>query len=101
VVVPLAATPETGPVVSYADTRAFALQAAATGLDSLWLCDHLLYWARNQPTQGIWEAWTILSTRAEATTQAELGTLVLGMPVQTVGPERGVYIEAWPAGETP
>jgi hypothetical protein len=80
VVVPLGATPETGQVVHYADTRAFALQAAATGFDSLWLYDHLLYRAPNQPTQGIWEAWTILSALAEATTQVELGTLVLCTP---------------------
>jgi probable F420-dependent oxidoreductase len=80
VVVPLAARPETGHVVRYADTRAFALQAAATGFDSLWLYDHLLYRAPNQPTHGIWEAWTILSALAEATTQIELGTLVLCTP---------------------
>jgi hypothetical protein len=35
VVVPLEARPETGHVVRYADTRAFALQATATGFDSL------------------------------------------------------------------
>jgi probable F420-dependent oxidoreductase len=80
VVVPLEATPETGHVVPYADTRAFALQAAATGFDSLWLFDHLLHRAPNQPTRGIWEAWTILSALAEATTQVDLGTLVLCTP---------------------
>ena len=47
VVVPLEARPETGHVVRYADIRAFALQAAATGFDSLWLYDHLLYRAPN------------------------------------------------------
>src|ERR671938_862468 len=80
VVVPLDAAPETGHVVRYADTRAFALQAAATGFDSLWLYDHLLYRAPHQPTHGIWEAWTVLSALAEATTQVELATVVLCTP---------------------
>jgi hypothetical protein len=73
VVVPLEARPETGHVVRYVDARAFAQQAAATGFDSLWLYDHLLYRAPKQPTHGIWEAWTILSALAEATVQLELG----------------------------
>jgi probable F420-dependent oxidoreductase len=80
VVVPLEATPATGHVVRYADTRAFALQATAAGFDSLWLYDHLLYRAPNQPTQGIWEALTVLSALAEATKQVKLGTLVLCTP---------------------
>jgi hypothetical protein len=35
VVVPLEARPQAGHIVRYADTRAFALQATATGFDSL------------------------------------------------------------------
>ena len=80
VVVPIETAPETGQVVPYAETRAFALQAEAAGFDAIWLYDHLLYRAPDQPTEGIWEAWTVLSALATVTTRVELGTLVLCTP---------------------
>lgn len=80
VVVPLEADPQTGQVVPYAETRAFALQAEAAGFDSIWLYDHLLFRFPGRPTEGIWEAWTVYSALAEATSRVELGTLVLCMP---------------------
>ena len=56
------------------------MKAEAVGFDSLWLYDHLLYRAPDQPTEGSWETWTILSALAEATTRVELGTRVLCTP---------------------
>ncbi len=61
---------------SYQKTREFAQQAEEAGFDSLWLYDHLLYRPEGGNTIGIWECWTFLSALAEATSKAELGTLV-------------------------
>jgi len=43
----------------------------------IWVYDHLLYRFPEQPTGGIWEAWTMLVALAEATERVELGTIVL------------------------
>lgn len=61
----------------YASIRANALQAEASGLDSIWIYDHLLYHFPDKEPQGVWEGWTIASALAEATNRVELGTLVL------------------------
>jgi probable F420-dependent oxidoreductase len=80
VVVPMAEG-DAGPgVPPYADIRAFAQQAEAGGLDSVWVFDHLLFRAPGQPTAGIHEAWTLLSALAEATRRVALGQLVLAVP---------------------
>jgi len=82
VVLPLETDVETGHVVEYAETRAFAMRAEAAGFDSIWIFDHLLYRYPNKPTAGTWEAWTTLAALAEATTRVELGTLVLCNPMR-------------------
>lgn len=61
---------------SYGELRDFALHAEARGFDSLWLVDHLLFRAPEQPTRGFWECWTMLSALAAATERITLGTLV-------------------------
>lgn len=67
----------------WSDLRALAQTAEAVGFDALWVADHFLY--RNTPTErmtpdgesrGLWEAWTLLSGLAAATTRLELGPLV-------------------------
>jgi alkanesulfonate monooxygenase SsuD/methylene tetrahydromethanopterin reductase-like flavin-dependent oxidoreductase (luciferase family) len=62
----------------YAEIRDLAQGVEESGLDSVWLFDHLLF-RRGDPveTEGIWESWTMLSALAEATARVEIGTIVL------------------------
>lgn len=76
-VLPLAEDLSRGHQAGYAEIRALALHAEAGGFDALWLYDHFLYREPDQPTQGMWEVWTVLSALAEATQRIELGALVI------------------------
>jgi alkanesulfonate monooxygenase SsuD/methylene tetrahydromethanopterin reductase-like flavin-dependent oxidoreductase (luciferase family) len=67
----------TGRVFGYRELRGFALTAEASGLDSIWIYDHLVFHFPGKEKAGVWEAWTILSGLAEATKRVELGTLVI------------------------
>jgi len=81
VTVPLAyGDTEDGRAPAFAETLAFAQRAEAVGLDSIWVYDHLLYRFGENPTAGIWECWSVLAALAEATTQVQLGTLVMCVP---------------------
>jgi alkanesulfonate monooxygenase SsuD/methylene tetrahydromethanopterin reductase-like flavin-dependent oxidoreductase (luciferase family) len=46
------------------------------GYDSIWLGDHLLYRDPDGSTRAPWEAWSLLSALAVATSRVELGPLV-------------------------
>ena len=53
-------------VAPYPEIRELALQAESSGLDSIWVYDHLLFRADGR-TSGIHEGWTMLAALAEAT----------------------------------
>lgn len=63
------------------DVRAFAQDAEAAGVDSLWIADHFVWrgdpWGRDPIGHyGSWEAWTTLAGLSLATSRVNLGTLV-------------------------
>ena len=63
--------------LGWRDLRAWARQAEALGLDSLWVFDHLLSREPGEPDAGLHEAWTVLTATAAATERVALGALVM------------------------
>lgn len=66
-----------GKTPTFREIQELALTAERVGVDSLWVCDHLLYRFPGQEEQGIWEVFTILSALAAVTTRITLGTIVV------------------------
>ena len=76
VVLPMSLSDGPGQVPTWPQVRAFGQHAEAVGLDSVWVCDHLLSGPSDDRTEGIHEGWTILAALAASTRRAELGQLV-------------------------
>jgi len=66
-----------GRVTTFAETREFAAIAEQSGLDSIWVFDHLLFRFPPEPDEGPHEAWTTLSALAPVVPRVELGALVM------------------------
>ena len=75
----------------FAAMRDLARLTDDSGLDSIWVADHLFFLNDNGEARGAWESMSILGALAEATTRVELGPLVL------CGPFRNAGMMAWTA----
>ena len=73
VVVPMSLSDGPGQVPTWPQVHSFGQHAEVVGLDSVWVCDHLL---SGPPEEGIHEGWTILAALAASTRHLELGQLV-------------------------
>jgi probable F420-dependent oxidoreductase len=80
VVIPSGPDDGAGGTFDWPHVRRVAETAEAAGFDSIWVYDHLLFRFADEPTQGIHEAWTILTALAVATQRVELGAIVFAMP---------------------
>jgi probable F420-dependent oxidoreductase len=66
-----------GRTPSFEGVVAQARAVEDAGLDSIWVCDHLLsHPSDEEPAEGILEAWTLLAGLAARTSRVELGQLV-------------------------
>jgi alkanesulfonate monooxygenase SsuD/methylene tetrahydromethanopterin reductase-like flavin-dependent oxidoreductase (luciferase family) len=77
VVVPMSSSDGPGQMPTWPQVRAFAEHAEAVGLDSVWVCDHLLSGPPDDSAEGIHEGWTIPAALAASTRRVELGQLVM------------------------
>jgi len=73
---PMSMSDGPGRMTGWQDVCDLALYAESAGLDSVWICDHLVSEPPDRPPEAILEAWTILSALAASTRRVSVGTLV-------------------------
>ena len=74
---PLIANQGVTGAASWRDLLAMTQRAENLGFDSVWVPDHLIFRHPGEETTGVWEAMSMLTALAAATSRIELGPLVL------------------------
>jgi alkanesulfonate monooxygenase SsuD/methylene tetrahydromethanopterin reductase-like flavin-dependent oxidoreductase (luciferase family) len=85
VMVPMSRSDGPGRMPSWAEVRAFAEHAETIGLDSVWVCDHLISGPPGGPPEGIHEGWTLVGALAASTRRVEVGQLVMCVSFRNPG----------------
>lgn len=76
---------EDGRAPTFAETVEFARVAEASGLDSIWVYDHLIFRFPPEPEEGLHEGWTTLTALAAVVPRVELGALVMCTSFRNAG----------------
>jgi len=74
-----------GRAPTFQETLEFARAAEASGLDSIWVYDHLIFRFPPEPEEGLNEAWTTLTALAALVPRVELGALVMCSSFRNAG----------------